>query len=108
MAQSSTDSNLRGIPAFWPNHIVEPPPPPPQWINWIEQFHLAVIAKENLDIDNLKKPLEQETKIPKLEGAQDSENETQRKSREARNKKIMRVYKHSEDKRFAEEKQKFV
>ena len=58
MAQSSTDSNLRGTPAFRPNHTVEPPT---QWTNWIYQFHLAIIAKENLDIDNLKEPLELET-----------------------------------------------
>ena len=80
MAQSSTDSNLRGIPAFWPNHTVEPPT---QWTTWIDQFRLAIIAKESLDIDNLKEPLEQETTIPILEGAQDSENEPQRKAREA-------------------------
>ena len=104
MAQSSTDSILRGIPAFWPNHTVEPPT---QWINWIDQLHLAIIAKENLDIDNLKEPLEQETTIPISEGAQDSENEPQRKAREARNKETMRVHEHAEDIRLAEEKRKF-
>ena len=103
MAQSSTDSNLQGIPAFWPNHTVEPPT---QWTNWIDQFHLAIIAKENLDIDNLKEPLEQETTIPILEGAQDSENEPQRKAREARNKETMRIYDQSEEKRMVEEKRK--
>ena len=71
MAQSSTDSNLWGIPAFWPNHTVESPT---QWINWLYQFNLAIIAKKNLEIDNLKEPLEQETRIPLLEGVQDSEN----------------------------------
>ena len=104
MAQSSIDSNMRGIPAFWPNHTIEPPT---QWTNWIDQFHLAIIAKENLDIDNLKEPLELETTIPILEGAQESENEPQRKAREARNKETMGVFEHSEDKRFAEEKRKF-
>ena len=104
MAQSSTDSNLRGIPAFWPNHTIEPPT---QWNNWIDQFHLAIIGKENLDIDNLKEPLELETTIPILEGAQETENEPQRKAREARNKKTMRVYEHARDKRMAEEKRQF-
>ena len=103
MAQSSTDSNLRGIPAFWPNHTVEPPT---QWTNWIDQFRLAIIAKESLDIDNLKEPLEQETTIPILEGAQDSENEPQRKAREAWNKKFIRIYEQSEEKRMLEEKRK--
>ena len=89
MAQSTTDSNLRGNPAFWPNLTVEPPT---QWTNWVDEFHLAIIAKENLDIDNLKEPLESETTIPILEGAQESEIESQRKAREARNKETMRVY----------------
>ena len=75
MAQLSTDLNLLGIPAFWPNHTVEPPT---QWTNWIDQFQLAIIAKENLDIDNLNEQLEQETTIAILEGAQDLENERQR------------------------------
>ena len=86
MAQSTTDSNLRGIPAFWSNHTVEPPT---QWTNWIDQFDLAISAKENLDIDNLKEPLELETTIPILEGAKESKNEPQRKAREARNKEAM-------------------
>ena len=100
MAQPSTDSNLRAIPAFWPNHLIEPPT---QWNNWIDQFHLAIIAKENLDIDNLKEPLELETTIPILEGAQESETDPKRKAREARNKETMRVYEHAEDKRLAED-----
>ena len=104
MAQSTTDSNLRGIPAFWPYHTVEPPT---QWNNWIDQFLLAIIAKENLDIDNLKEPLKGETTIPVLESAQESETDPQRKAREARNKETMRVYEHAEDKRLAEEKGKF-
>ena len=33
------------------NHTVEPPT---QWANLIDQFYLAINAKENLDIDNLK------------------------------------------------------
>ena len=104
MAQSSTDSNLRGIAAFWPNHTIEPPT---QWANWIDEFHLAIIAKENLDIDNLKEPLELETTIPILEGVQESEKELQRKAREAKNKEIMRVFGLAEDKKFSEEKGKF-
>ena len=104
MAQSTTDSNLRGIPAFWPNHTVEPPT---QRNNWIDQFHLAIIAKENLDLDNLKEPMEGETTLPILEGAQESETDQQRKAREARNKETMRVYEHAEEKRLAEEKRKF-
>ena len=52
MAKSTIDSNLREIPAFGPNHTVEPPT---QWNNWIgiDQFHLAISVNEILDIDNL-------------------------------------------------------
>ena len=99
MAQSTT------LPAFWPNHTVEPPT---QWNNWIEQFHLDIIAKENLDIGNLKEPVEGETTLPILRGAQESETDQQRKAREARNIEVMRVYEHAEEKRLAEEKRKFV
>ena len=96
----SIDSSLRGLPTFWPNHTAEPTT---QWTNRIDQYNLAIIAKENLDIDNLKDPLESETTIPIFEGAQDSKNETQRKVREARSKDVMRVYKKAEDKRILEE-----
>ena len=75
--------------------------------NWIDQFHLAIIAKENLDIDSLKEPLELGTTIPILEGAQESETDPQRNAREARNKETARVYEQAEDKRLAEEKRKF-
>ena len=92
----STDSNLRGIIAFWPNHTVEPPT---QWTNWFDQLHLTIIAKENLDINNLKEPLESETTIPVLDGTQESEKETRRKAREARNQEKLRVYENAEDER---------
>ena len=50
------------------------------------------MAKENLDIDNPKEPLEMKTTIAILEGAQESENEPKRKTREARNKKTTRTH----------------
>ena len=48
-----------------------------------------------------------ETTIPILEGAQESENEPQRKAREARNKETVRVYENAVDKRLAEKKRIF-
>ena len=60
-----------------------------------------------MDIDNLKEPLELETTIPMLEDAQGSENETQRKPREARNKEVLRVNENAEDKKILEKKRKF-
>ena len=50
MAQSSNESNVRGIPPFWQNHTVDPPIP---WEDWSDLFQLAIIAKENIDIENL-------------------------------------------------------
>ena len=97
------DSNLRGIPNFWSNYTVEPPT---QWTNRIDQYRLAIIAKENLEIDNLKKPLEWETTISILEGAQDSEYETQKKAREVTNKEVMRVWEIAEDNKIIKEKRK--
>ena len=99
MAQSA-DSNLRRIPVFWPNHTVEPPT---HWSNWIYQFHLAIFAQENIDIDNLKDLLESETDIPILEFAQGSEKETQKKAREVRIKEVKKVYDNAEDEKIAAE-----
>ena len=88
MAQStdSSDSSLRGIPASRPSPNVEQPT---QQTNWIDQIHLAIIAKENWEIDNLKEPMESGTTIPISEATQGSENETQRKTREARNEEVI-------------------
>ena len=47
-----------------------------------------------------------EAEISILDGFQDSENETQRKIREARNKEVSRVYENAEDKQIMEEKRK--
>ena len=101
MVQTS-DSNLRGTLAFWLKKYCRFT----QWTNWIDQLHLVIIAKENLDKDNIREPLELETEVLILEGTQDSENETQRKAKEARNKEPMRVYENAEDKRIMEQKRK--
>ena len=100
MAQPS-NTNLQGIPAFSPNHNDEPPT---NWSNWIDQFHLAIIVEENIDIDNQKDPVKSETDIPILEGAQNSETEIQRKAREVRSKEVMKFYENAEDKRIAEKR----
>ena len=47
MAQSN-DSNVRGTPPFWPNHTLEPSH---AWTQWSDQFQLAIIAKEYLDLE---------------------------------------------------------
>ena len=62
MAQSnSNESNLRGIPSFWQNHTVDPPIP---WEEWSDLFQLAIIAKENIDIENLLNPSERYHPLP--------------------------------------------
>ena len=45
---------MRGDCTFWPNHTVKQPT---KWTKWIDHFCLSNIVKENLDINNFKKPL---------------------------------------------------
>ena len=103
MAQSN-ESNVRGIPSFWPNHTVELSH---SWTQWSQQFQLAIIAEKNLDIDSLNGPEVPETQIPILELTTGSESDTDRTSRETRNKNAMKQYEAAEEKRINEEKRKF-
>ena len=83
MAQSNNESNVRGIPLFWQNHNVDPPIP---WEDWSDLFHLAIIAKENIDIENLLNPSERHhPQPPNLENPTDGETDSQRRSRMERN-----------------------
>ena len=103
MAQSN-DSNVRGIPPFWSNHTLEPPHARTQWS---DQFQLAIIAKENLDIESLHGPEAPETQIPNLEQTTGSESGTDRASKETRKKLAIKQYEAAEEKRINEEKRKF-
>ena len=104
MAQSN-ESNVRGIPSFWPKHTLEPPH---SWTQWSDQFQLAIIEKENLDIDGLNGPEVPETKIPILDQVTGSESDTDRAtSGETRNKNAMKQYEAAEEERINEEKRKF-
>ena len=103
MAQSN-DSNVRGIPPFWPNHTLEPPH---AWTQWRDQFQLAIIAKENLDLESLHGPEIPETQIPILEQATGNETDAERAIRENRNKNAMKQYDSADEKRINEEKRKF-
>ena len=78
MAQSN-ESNVRGIPSFWPNHTLELAH---SWTQWNNQFQLATIAKENLDIDSLNRPEVPEMQFPILEQTTGSESDKNRASRE--------------------------
>ena len=102
MAQSN-ESNVRGIPSFWPNHTLEPPH---SWPQWSDQFQLAIIEKENLDIDGLNGPEVTETKTPILEQVTGNESDTDRASGETRNKNAMKQYEAAEEERINEEKRK--
>ena len=48
---------------FWPNHTLEPLH---AWTQWSDQFQLAIIAKENLDLESLHGPEIPEMQIPIL------------------------------------------
>ena len=84
MAQSnSNESNVRGIPSFWQNHTVDPPIP---WEEWSDLFQLAIIAKENIDIENLLNPSERYHPLPPtLENPPENESDAQKTSRIERN-----------------------
>ena len=103
MAQSK-DSNVRGVSPFWPNHTLEPPH---TWTQWSNQFQLAIIAMENLDVESLYGPEAPETQISILEQTIGSESNTNRASRETRNKLAMKQYEAAEEKRINQEKMKF-
>ena len=89
---------------FWPNHTLEPPH---AWTQWSDQFQLAIIAKEKLDIESLNGLKVPEMQIPILEHVSRSEPDTERASRETRSKKARKQYEAAEKKRINEEKRKF-
>ena len=103
MAQSN-ESNVRGIPSFWPKHTVEPPH---SWTQWSQQFQLVIIAGKNLDIDSFNGLEVPETQIPILDQTTGIESDTDRTSRETRNKNATKQYEAAEEKRINEEKRKF-
>ena len=83
MVQSNNESNVRGIPSFWQNHTVDPPIPGE---DWSDLFHLAIIAKENIDIENFLNPSEKHhPQPPNLENPMDGDTDNQRQSRMERN-----------------------
>ena len=99
MAQSNNQSNVRGIQSFWRNHTLDPPFP---WEGWSDLFHLAIIAKENINIENLLNP-----QPPNLENPLDDETENQRKSRMDRNVQEQRRYDEEESASIKSETKKF-
>ena len=105
MAQSSNESNVRGIPPFWQNHTVDPPIP---WEDWSDLFQLAIIAKENIDIENLLNPSERQHPLPpNLENSPDGETDAQRRSRLERNTQEQRRYDEEETASIKTETKKF-
>ena len=69
-------------------------------------FEVIVIAKENLDIESLKGPETPETQIPILEQVTGSESDTDRASRETRNKNAMKKCAAAEEKRINDKKKR--
>ena len=105
MVQSNNESNVRGIPSFWQNNTVDPPIP---WEDWSDLFHLAKIAKENIDIENLLNPSERHhPQPPNLENPMDGETDNQRRSRMERNTQEQRRYDKEESASIKSETKKF-
>ena len=105
MAQSDNEPNLRVIPPFWQNHTVDPPIP---WEDWSDLFHLAINAKENIDIENLLNLSERHhPQPPKLENPLNGETKNQRKSKMDRNVQGQRRYDEEESASIKSETKKF-
>ena len=105
MAQPTNESNVRRIPPFWQNHTVDLPIP---WGDWSDLFQLAIIAKENIDIENLLNPLERQHPLPpNLEKSTDGETDAQRRSRMERNTQEQRQYDEEETSSIKTETTKF-
>ena len=104
MAQSNNESNVRGKP-FWQNHTVDTPIP---WEDWSDFFHLAIIAQENIDSENLLNPSERHhPQPPTLENPTDNESENRRKSNIDRNIQEQRRYDEEETASIKRETKKF-
>ena len=71
-------------------------------------FQLAIIAKENIDIENLLNPSERQHPLPpNLENSTDGETDTQRRSRLERNSQEQRRYDAEETASIKTETKKF-
>ena len=105
MAQSNNESNVRGTPSFWQNHTVDPPIP---WEEWSDLFHLTIIAKENIDIENLLNPSERHhPQLSRFENPMDGETDNQRQSRREINTQEQRRYDEEESASIKSETKKF-
>ena len=95
---------MRGIPSFWQNHTVDPPIP---WEDWSDLFHLAIFAKENIDIENLLIPSKRHhPQPPNLENPMDGETDNQRQSRIEKNTQEQRRYDEEESASIKSETEK--
>ena len=104
MAQSLSESRMRGVPPFWQNRTIEPPIP---WEEWSDMFQLALIAKENIDINNLLNPSDRKIVTPAtFEKAPDSKS-ADKAARLARNIEEKRRYE-DEENALIKSKQKYV
>ena len=69
---------MRGLPSFWQNQTVDPPIP---WEEWNDLFQLAIIAKENVDIEKLLNSIKRPNPHPST-----PDNLTEREKRKTREK----------------------
>ena len=82
--------------------------PPILWEDWSDLFQLAIIAKENIDIENLLNPSERHhPQPPNLEKPTDGETDSQRRSRTERNTQEQRRYNEEESASIKTETKKF-
>ena len=85
--------------------MVDPPIP---WEEWSDLFQLAIIAKENIDIENLLNPTERYHPLPpELENPPENETDSQKTSRLERNIREQKRYDDEEMASINSETKKF-
>ena len=78
MAQSTSESNVRGIPSFWQNITMDPTIP---LVEWSDYLQLDIKAKLNGDIEILLNPIKRNhPHPPALENPMENEQQKPKKS----------------------------
>ena len=105
MAQSNTDSSNHGFDVFWAGTSQEPPV---SWEERSQSFPLIVIAKEEIDIEDLLHDNGSlENPYPILEEPASTEDQQERTDREARNAMAITAWREEENRRAEDERRIF-
>ena len=96
---------MRGVLPVWQSNTIDSSTP---WEDWRDMFQLALLDKENIDIDNLLNPLELvKQEILKLEEEPQNESKTVKTERLARSAEERNRFKDSENAQITLERKTF-